>query len=84
MTATIAYRLVEQEFIIAAVSRYLVMVKIQVTGEKTFEWLGARYDQSTPWCSTQENFTAQCYRGTIVSENMYSVSKLVAVSRSGI
>ena len=87
IAATIAYQLDHSVFIIARVLGFkgndLKMVKIEVTGEKSFLWLEAKSDHVTSDCQTQETFNINCYRGTSGSEQEYNVAKLVAVSRSG-
>ena len=91
--ATIAYRAEKDVFIIAEVSGPLIMVKIRITGSKTFEFLEARsrihdilyrifpipFDTH---CKKPKTFTIDCYWGVPGLEDTYKVSKLVAVSRS--
>ena len=60
------------------------MVKIQVTGESTFDWMEAKYQKgNTPAkCTVQETFSEDCFFGTSVEEPFYSVV-LVAKNREG-
>ena len=95
--ATIAYPVEDDIYIIAVVSKYplsrkLEMVKIQVTGEKTFKWLDARTQEAVKdelfrafqtRCEKQETFTIDCFEGVQGSEDKNSVAKLAAVSKSG-
>ena len=62
------------------------MVKIQVTGEKTFDWLEAKYrkESSTSKCRAQDTFYKDCFRGTNVGKDTYNVEKFAAISTSGI
>ena len=84
--ATIAYRLKENIFILAIseLSGDVKMVKIRVTGEKSFEWLDAMYHTAkTSDCTTQDTFQKDCFHGTYRSEHVYNVERLVAVKISG-
>ena len=88
--ATIAYRVEKDVYIIAEVSGPLIMVKIRITGSKTFEFIEARshihdepYRSFGTYCNRPETFTIDCYRGVRALEDTYKVAKLVAVSRSG-
>ena len=59
------------------------MVKIRVTGERTFEWLAAKYDTNySVKCTTSSNFSEQCFQGTSVTQAMYNV-ELVATANKG-
>ena len=59
------------------------MVKIRVTGERTFEWLAAKYDTNySVKCTTSSNFSEQCFKGTSVTQAMYNV-ELVATANKG-
>ena len=83
--ATIAYHVQGNVFIIGAVrGSHLKMVKIEVTGETTFDWIDAKYhDPSvTSSCTDQETFSESCFHGKSVSKGNYNV-KLVASSGSG-
>ena len=80
--ATIAYALYENFFIIAGIEEpYLKMIKIFVTGETSFDWIGAKY--STPsfhsGCRNQSTFTEECYYETSNSDANYD-AKLVAIA----
>ena len=71
-------------FIVASQEEvYLKMVKIRVTGERTFEWLAAKYDTNySVKCTTSSNFSEQCFKGTSVTQAMYNV-ELVATANKG-
>ena len=58
------------------------MVKIRVTGEKTFDWLEARYIEKYPEeCGKQSTFHEGCFlQGTPVEQHQYDV-ELVAKIR---
>ena len=83
--ATIAHHVEGNVFIIALVEGpYLKMVKIAVTGETTFDWLGAKYHKpsATSKCRDQETFSESCYHGSSVPKHGYNV-QLVASSGAG-
>ena len=83
--ATIAYHVEGNVFIIAAVEgSYLKMMKIEVTGETTFNWVDAKYHtvSATSSCRDQETFSESCFHGSSVSQGKYDV-QLVASSGSG-
>ena len=72
-------------FIIAAVEApYLKMMKIEVTGETTFNWIDAKYHavSATSSCRDQETFSESCFHGSSVSQGNYDI-QLVASSGSG-
>ena len=75
-TATIAYPLWEKNvFIVGYVdSKYVQMVKIRVTGEKTFDWIDATYNEDYPKdCAKQMTFLESCFEGPKVTKNNYNV-----------
>ena len=83
--ATIAYHVDGNVFIIAAVEgSYLKMMKIEVTGETTFNWVDAKYHavSATSSCREQETFSESCFHGSSVAKGNYDV-QLVASSGSG-
>lgn len=51
------------------------MVKIRVTGETTFKWIDAKYDEPgfPAECSSQSTFYEDCFQGNGVKEDEYSV-----------
>ena len=50
------------------------MVKIRVTGEMTFDWIGAKYDATfASDCSLQSTFSEGCFQGTDVTEENFNV-----------
>ena len=61
---------------------FVKMVKIRVTGEKTFDWLEARVIEKYPdECGKQSTFHEGCFlQGNSVNQNQYDV-KLVAKIR---
>ena len=84
--ASIAYRVEENTFIVAASGgKFLKMVKIQVTGETTFDWIEAKYHRpsSDSTCKSQLTFDLACFHGTSMPETSYNVV-LVAEKTSGI
>lgn len=84
--ASIAYRVEENTFIVAAYGgKFLKMVKIKVTGETTFEWIEAKYHKpsSDSTCKTQLSFDIDCFHGTPMSVKSYNVV-LLAEKISGI
>ena len=84
--ASIAYRVEENTFIVAAYNgKFLKMVKIQVTGETTFKWIDAKYHtpSSDSTCRSQLTFDVDCFYGTSMSEKRYTVV-LLAEKISGI
>ena len=84
--ASIAYRVEENTFIVAAYNgKFLKMVKIQVTGETTFDWIEAKYHRpsSDSTCKSQLTFDLACFHGTSMPETSYNVV-LVAEKTSGI
>ena len=83
--ATIAQSLGENIFIIAAFTEHhLKMVKIRVTGRTTFIWMEAKYSNpsSNSSCKLQETFSENCFIGTSVPEENYTV-QLVAILGAG-
>ena len=85
VSATIAHPLGENIFIIAAFTEsHLKMVKIRVTGSTTFIWMEAKYNNpsSNPSCKLQETFSENCFNGTSVPEENYTV-QLVAIYKAG-
>lgn len=56
---------------------YLKMVKIQVTGSTTYNWIGTRYDNGfSSACGEPATFTVDCFKGAdpmIPSTDMYPV-----------
>ena len=83
LPATIAYPLGENIFIIGReLSGYLKMVKIRVTGERTFVWMDAKYEKVPStysfYCRSQQTFSKYCFEGTSVGSTKYSV-ELAAV-----
>ena len=84
--ASIAYRVEENTFIVAAYNgKFLKMVKIQVTGETTFDWIEAKYHRpsSDSTCKSQSNFDLACFHGTSMPETSYNIV-LLAEKISGI
>ena len=84
--ASIAYRVEENTFIVAASGgRFLKMVKIEVTGETTFKWIDAKYHtpSSDSTCRSQLTFDVDCFYGTSMSAKRYTVV-LLAEKISGI
>ena len=84
--ASIAYRVEENTFIVAASGgKFLKMVKIQVTGETTFEWIEAKYHKpsSDSTCKSQLSFDLDCFHGTPMTVKSYNVV-LLAEKISGI
>ena len=55
------------------------MVLIQVTGERSFEWISAReiHLRHDSKCDSQEDFTFECFEGEEESREDYDL-KLVA------
>ena len=78
--ATMSYRLKENQFFVGCrKNAYLYMVLIQVTGERTFDWIASRkihltYDSK---CDSKEDFTSECFEGEEESKDDYDL-KLVA------
>ena len=60
------------------------MMKIEVTGETTFNWVDAKYHvvSATSSCRDQETFSESCFHGSSVSQGNYDI-QLVASSGSG-
>ena len=84
--ASIAYRVEENTFIVAAYNgKFLKMVKIKVTGETTFDWIEAKYHRpsSDSTCKSQSTFDLTCFHGTSMPETSYNVV-LLAEKISGI
>ena len=84
--ASIAYRVEDNTFIVAAVhGPFLKMVKIKVSGETTFDWIEAKYHRpsSDSTCKSQLTFDLACFHGTSMPEKSYNVV-LVAEKISGI
>ena len=78
--ATMAYHVQGNVFIIGAVrGSHLKMVKIEVTGETTFDWIDAKYHEpaATSSCREQATFSESCFHGSSVSKEQYDV-QLVA------
>ena len=74
--ANIAYPLKEKNVFIVGMGGK--MVKIRVTGEKTFDWLEARFDDRSPIeCWTQSSFNEYCFDGRSVDRTKLNV-KLIA------
>ena len=83
-TASIAFPLKQKNvFIIGCVDPINVkMVKIKVTGEKTFDWIEAKYQKNYPKeCSTEQTFLESCFEGPSVTQDNYDVV-LAAVPRT--
>ena len=79
--ASIAYPLEEKNVFILAYpgNPFIKMVKIQVTGEATFDWMEAKYHRNySQKCGQQSTFDESCFHGTSVRQVQYNV-KLVAV-----
>ena len=75
--ASLVFPMGENIFIIGCVGcgcNCLKMVKIRVTGETTFDWIDAKYQQGNypTNCKVQETFTEDCFNGTSVAESKYS------------
>ena len=51
---------------------YLKMVKLRLTGENTFDWIGSKY-QSLFNESCLTSFTESCFEGIDVPEDKYEV-----------
>ena len=84
--ASIAYRVEENTFIVAASGGpFLKMVKIKVTGETTFDWIEAKYHRPTSdsTCKSQLTFDLDCFHGTPMTVKSYNVV-LLAEKISGI
>ena len=60
------------------------MVKIRVTGSTKFIWMEAKYNNpsSNSSCKLQETFSENCFIGTSVPEENYTV-QLVAILGAG-
>ena len=59
----------------------LKMIKIKVTGEKTFDWIEAKYHRNYPKeCSSEQTFHESCFEGPSATQENYDVI-LVAVRR---
>jgi len=83
--ATIAYNVRGNVFIIAEGStENLKMVKIAVTGETTFDWIGAKYHElaATSSCRDQETFSESCFHGTSVSKDKYDVQLVASYDKT--
>ena len=84
--ASIAYRVEENTFIVAAYNgKFLKMVKIKVIGETIFDWIEAKYHRpsSDSTCKSQSTFDLACFHGTSMPETSYNVV-LLAEKISGI
>ena len=84
--ASIAYRVEENTFIVAAYNgKFLKMVKIKVTGETKFDWIEAKYHRpsSDSTCKSQSTFDLACFYGSSMPETSYNVV-LLAEKISGI
>ena len=83
----IVYPLAEKnEFILGLTNneaKMLEMVKIRVTGETTFNWLEAKYNESYPEeCGKQSTFDEGCFEGESVRQHIYDVDLVAIVVES--
>ena len=81
--AAFAYPLTEKNVFIVSQpdGKYLKMVKIRVTGEKTFDWISATFYENFPkYCEATSTFNQSCFQGTSANQEQYNV-KLTAVRR---
>ena len=62
-------------FIVALVAGTdLKMVKIRVTGETTFDWIEAKYNEHFPRaCGIASTFYEDCFQGPSVTKTNYNV-----------
>ena len=60
--------------------QFVKMVKIRVTGEKTFDWLDAKFIgiETDPKCGEQSTFHEGCFIGRSLERDKYDV-ELVAI-----
>ena len=83
---SIVYPLEEKNvFILGVISKSLIlkMVKIQVTGETTFNWLEARYKKDYPEeCGKQSTFYEGCFQGPTVGQDKYDVDLVATMIES--
>ena len=74
---SIAYPLQDRNVFILAKpdSRFVKMVKIRVTGEKTFDWIDAKFIEieTDPKCGKQSTFHEGCFVGKSLERDKYDV-----------
>ena len=86
----IVYPLAEKNVFILGVAyvenRNLKMVKIQVTGKDTFDWLEARYYKGIfEECGKHSTFHEGCFQGMSVEQDKYDVNlEAIVVELKGI
>ena len=83
MPATIAYPLGGNYWIVAGIHEHnLMMIKIFVTGETSYDWIEAKYS-NLDWidsnCRFQSTFTEDSYQGPRKTNQDYYHVGLVAV-----
>lgn len=62
LPVSIMFDLGDNMWIVGALNgAYVKMVKIMVTGETTFDWIGASYTQLGTGCDEQQTFTESCF-----------------------
>ena len=73
----------KNEFILGLTNnetQILKMVKIRVTGERTFNWLEAKYNERYPEeCGRQSTFYEECFEGQSEWQHNYDVDLVAAV-----
>ena len=82
----IAYPLSEKNVFILANPGipFIKMVKIRVTGEKTFDWIDAKYHRNvSEECGQQLTFLESCFHGTSVRPDQYDVELVAVVRKMG-
>ena len=78
--ATIAFKLPREDAWIVGANEggYLKMVKLKVTGSKTFEWIATKHNRDGNYDeSCLAEFSESCFVGTDSNEDQYKV-ELVA------
>ena len=62
-------------------SQFVKMVKVKVTGEKTFDWLDAKFIgiESDPKCGEQSTFHEGCFIGKSLERDKYDVDLVAKI-----
>lgn len=53
--------------------KWLKMVEIEITGEKTYRWIDTRYTSARGSCTKQATFTVACFNGRHANADAYKV-----------
>ena len=82
-TPSIAFSLPDRNvFILGGLDgQFVKMVKIRVTGEKTFDWLDAKFIgiETDPKCGEQSTFHEGCFVGKSLERDKYDVDLVATI-----